>query len=145
MEVTKMEKQLSPEEKQEALFQRWLSPKDPEGNDLQFQSPEAEKAYKETVTRIKDAIQLKKTPDRVPVCILHNWFPGFYAGMTPQEVMYDYDKCYMAWKKFVLDFEPDAHMSCVTPGPGKFFEILDYKLYAWPGHGVAPEHSYQWR
>ena len=59
--------EMSPDEKQEALFQRWLSPKDPAGNDLKFQSPEAEKLYKERITRIKDAIQLKKRPDRVPV------------------------------------------------------------------------------
>ncbi len=31
----------------------------------------------------------------------------------------------------------------LVPGPGKFFDILDYKLYSWPGHGVAPEQSYQ--
>ena len=136
--------ELSPDEKQEALFQRWLSPKDPEGNDLKFQSPEAEATYKANITRIKDAIQLKKTPDRVPVCMFPNMFPVLYAGMTVQEAMYDYDKCAMAWKKFVLDFEPDAHFGCAGPGPGKFFEILDYKLYAWPGHGVAPEHSYQY-
>ena len=135
--------ELSADEKKEALFQRWISPKDPEGNDLKFQSPQAEKAYKERVTRIKDAIQLKKLPDRVPVCPLPNFFPAFYSGMTPQEVMYDYDKCHKAWKKFVLDFEPDVHMGCAGPGPGKFYEILDYKLYSWPGHGVAPEHSYQ--
>jgi uroporphyrinogen-III decarboxylase len=135
--------QLSADEKQEAMFQRWLSPKDPAGNDLKFQSPKAEKLYKERITRIKDAIQLKKLPDRVPVCPLPNMFPAFYSGMTIQEVMYDYDKCYMAWKKFVLDFEPDVHMGCAGPGPGKFFEILDYRLYAWPGHGVSPEHSYQ--
>jgi hypothetical protein len=57
--------------------------------------------------------------------------------------MYDYGKCAAAWKKFVLEFQPDSHMGCAGPGPGKFFEILDYKLYAWPGHGVAPQHPYQ--
>ena len=25
----------------------------------------------------------------------------------------------------------------------RMFEILDYKLYSWPGHGVSPEHPYQ--
>jgi uroporphyrinogen-III decarboxylase len=49
----------------------------------------------------------------------------------------------MAFKKFVLDFEPDGHLGAYVPGPGEFFEILDYKLYSWPGHGVPPEHSYQ--
>jgi uroporphyrinogen-III decarboxylase len=57
--------------------------------------------------------------------------------------MYDYDKCAAAFKKFILEFKPDMHIGAAAPGPGKFFEILDYKLYAWPGHGVAPTSSYQ--
>ena len=138
-----MEKQLSPDEKQEALFQRWLSPKDPVGNDLPFQSPEAEKAYKERITRIRDAIQMRKLPDRVPICPLPGFFPVYHAGMTPQDVMYDYDKLCMAFKKYVLDFEPDVHIGATAPGSGRVYEILDYKLYAWPGHGVSPEHVYQ--
>ena len=28
-------------------------------------------------------------------------------------------------------------------GSGPLFDILDYKLYRWPGHGVAPTASYQ--
>jgi hypothetical protein len=138
-----MGNQLSPEEKQEALFQRWLSPTDPGGNDLPFQSPEAEKAYKTTINRIRDAIQMKKLPDRVPVCPLPGFFPVYHAGMTPQEVMYDYDKLSMAFKKYVLDFEPDVHIGATAPGSGRVYEILDYKLYSWPGHGVSPQHIYQ--
>ena len=53
---------LSPDEKKEELFKRWLSPPG-----VKFVSPKTEKLYKERVTRIKDAIQLKKMPDRVPV------------------------------------------------------------------------------
>jgi hypothetical protein len=135
--------QMSADEKQEALFQRWLAPKDPEGNDLQFQSPEAKKAYKERVTRVKDAIQMRKLPDTVPVTILPSMWPASHAGITVQEAMYDYDKCSAAFKEFVLEFEPDTHIGSAQFGPGKFYEILDYKLYSWPGHGVAPEHSYQ--
>jgi hypothetical protein len=135
--------ELLPEEKQEALFQRWLSPKDPEGNDLKFQSPEAEKSFKERVTRIKDAIQLKKRPDRVPICPFPSMFPALYAGLTVEDAMYDYGKSYAAFKKFVLDFQPDGHMGAAQFGPGRFFETLDYKLYSWPGHGVAAEHSFQ--
>ena len=71
--------EMSPDEKQEGLFQRWLAPKDPEGNDLTFQSPEAEKLYKERATRIKDAIQLKKLPDRVPVLLI----PSFLCRNDP--------------------------------------------------------------
>jgi hypothetical protein len=132
----------SSEEKMEALYQRWLNPKDGAGNDLQFQSPEAKKAYEERILRIKAAIELKK-PDRVPVILMPGFFPVYYAGMTPHEVMYDYEKLNVAFKKYTLDFAPDGHIGATAPGPGRMFEILDYKLYSWPGHGVSPEHPYQ--
>jgi len=135
--------ELTPGEKQEALFQRWLSPKDLQGNDLKFQSPQAEKTYKERVTRIKDAIQLKKLPDRVPIFPVLSFFPAYYAGMTPQEMMYDYDKLAEAHKKYLLDFEPDVNPGIGIPTPGRVFDLLDYKLYAWPGHGVLPSSTYQ--
>jgi len=134
--------EMSADEKQEAQFQKLLAPKDPEGNDLEFQSPGAESNYKASINRIKDAIQLKES-DRVPVTIFPSMFPFTYAGMTVQEAMYDYDRCAAGFKKFVLDFQPDIHFGAAGPGPGKFYEILDYKLYSWPGHGVAPEHCYQ--
>jgi len=130
--------ELSPDEKQEELLQKWLSPEGAE-----YASPEAEKLYKERVTRFIDAIQLKKTPDRVPGFPVFGFFPAFYAGYTPQDVMYDYDKLLSAFKKCYLELEPDAHGGAVVSPPGKLFDILDYKLYAWPGHGVAPQHSYQ--
>src|SRR4030042_538665 len=141
-----MEKQwqdMTADEKQEAQVQKLLSPKLPDGKDLPCQSKEAEATYKASITRIKDAIQLKKTPDRIPVTLLPSMFPFINAGMTVQEAMYDYDKCAAAFKKFILEFKPDMHIGAAAPGPGKFYEILDYKLYSWPGHGVAPEHSYQ--
>ena len=130
--------EMTPDEKQEELIGKWLSP---EG--VEYTSPETEKLYKERVNRFLDAIQLKKKPDRVPVFPVFGFFPAFYAGLTPQDVMYDYDKLLEAWKKCHLDLQPDAHGGAVVSPPGKIFDILDYKLYAWPGHGVAPQHSYQ--
>src|SRR4030042_1481418 len=141
-----MEKQwqeMTADEKQEAQFKKLLAPKDPEGNDLKFQSKEAEANYKASITRVKDAIQLKKTPDRVPVTLLPSMFPFINAGMTVQEAMYDYDKCAAAFRKFILEYKPDMHIGAAQAGPGKFYEILDYKLNQGPGHGGAPEHSYQ--
>jgi hypothetical protein len=141
-----MEKQwheMTADEKQEAQFEKLLRPKDPEGKDLKFQSPQAEANYKASITRIKDAVQLKKNPDRVPVTLLPSMFPFISAGMTIQEAMYDYDKTVAAFKKFILEFKPDMHIGAAQVGPGKFYEILDYKLYSWPGHGVAAKYSYQ--
>jgi len=138
-----MTNQLTAEEKLEALWQGKLSPKDPEGNPLPFQSPEAEKAYKESILRFKDAIAMEKLPDRVPVTTFPGMFPWLNAGMTIEEAMYDYEKCAKAFQDFVLEFQPDIHWGALAPGTGKMYEILDYKLYSWPGHGVAPENVYQ--
>ena len=125
-------------QKREELFRRWL---EPEG--CKFVDSAAAKAYKERATRIRDVVEMRRVPDRVPVFLIPSLFPAFYSGLTPRDVMYDYDKTIAAWKKFIFDFQPDAHGGCVAPGPGPMFDILDYKLYSWPGHGVAPTHSYQ--
>jgi hypothetical protein len=135
--------QFTSDERLEARFQKVLRPKDPAGNDVAFQSPEAGTGYTANILRIKDAIQMKKKPDRVPVAVLPNMFPFIHAGMTIREAMNDYDRCIAAFKAFILEFQPDMHIGAAGPGPGKFFEILDYKLYSWPGHGVADEHCYQ--
>jgi hypothetical protein len=130
---------MSEDERQEYLFQQWLSPRG-----ISFASPEAEKQYKARVKRIKDAVQLKSEPDRVPIFPIVGFFPAFYSGMTPRDAMYDYAKLSAAWKKYVLDFAPDAHLGIAIPTPGKMFDILDYKLYSWPGHGVPATSSYQY-
>jgi hypothetical protein len=143
MEANEMVQQQSPDEKLEALWQGKLSPKDPQGNELPFQSPDAQKAYRERILRFRAAIEMKESPDRVPVTIFPGMFPWTYAAMTIHEAMYDHGKCAAAFMQFVQDFELDMHWGAGAPGPGRFFEILDYKLYSWPGHGVAPEHSYQ--
>jgi uroporphyrinogen-III decarboxylase len=129
--------ELLPEEKMGRIFKTWLSPLG-----VEFKSPEAEKAYHDRITRVKDVIQLK-VPDRVPVYTSGGFFPAYYAGITPETAMYDYDKLGMAWKNFVLDFQPDVYAGSATALPGKAFEILDYKLYLWPGHGIPPDIPYQ--
>jgi len=129
--------ELLPEEKMEKLFETWLSP-----SRVKFKSPEAKKAYRERVSRLKDAIQLK-VPDRVPVYANIGFLPAYVAGLTPEEVMYDYDKLTMAWRKHILEFQPDTYGGSAIPGPGRAYEILDYKLYRWPGHGTSADSPYQ--
>ncbi len=136
-----MEKQretMSLDEKQQAMFQKWLLP---EG--VTFLSSETEKLYRERINRVKDAIQLRKLPDRVPVVPTTGFFPVLYGGITPEESMYDYEKCYAAFKKYTLELEPDAHLGLFNSCPGRVFDILDYKIYVWPGHGTSPHHTYQ--
>jgi hypothetical protein len=80
---------------------------------------------------------MKKQPDRVPVSVFSGMFPWLNAGMTMEEAMYDYGKCAEVFQNFVLELEPDMHWGAYAPGSGKMYEILDYKLYSWPGHGVC--------
>ncbi len=135
-----MEKQwadLTPYERREKRFKQWLSP------DVQFSSPAAEKAYKEKVMRLINAIQIKE-PDRVPVILPAGFSPAYYAGKTLQTVIYDYDELRQAWLKFLHEFDADTYSSPGGVLPGKVFEILDFKLYKWPGHGLSSNvSSYQ--
>jgi hypothetical protein len=133
--LNKEEAGLSPEARLEEMFQSWLTPQG-----IDFISPEAEKAYRERVTRIKDALQLK-VPDRVPVIPYLGFFPARYSGMTIQEAMYDPDRACRANEKFTFDFAPDAHSGSAMPG--RVYDIIDYKLYVWPGHGVGANIPFQ--
>lgn len=128
---------LSAEARQEERFQQWLSPRE-----VEFVSPDAGRLYSERVNRFIDVIQLKE-PGRVPVLLPAGFFPTFWYGTTPQAVMYDYDLLRKAWSKYVQDFDMDAYSGPGTACPGRVFELLDYTLYRWPGHGTAAEGCYQ--
>jgi len=130
-------KQLCAAERFEAHFKAFMSP---EG--VQFATPAAERAYQDRVQMLKDVVQLKK-PKRVPVCPIIGFYPFAYAGVTPEEAMYDYDKLGLALKKFHADFVPDSLAIAPVYGSGKVFDILGYKLYRWPGRGVPPTAPYQ--
>ena len=133
--MNKEEVKLSSEAEMEKMFQSLLSPQG-----IDFISPEAEKAYRERATRIKDAIQVK-IPDRVPVIPSVGFFPAHYAGRTSQQAMYDIDKACQAYEKYTFDFAPDAHRA--PYGLGQVYDTIDYKLYLWPGHGVGVNLPFQ--
>jgi uroporphyrinogen-III decarboxylase len=135
--MLKQWEEMTPAEKREDLVSKWLSP--PEAK---FDNAEAEKNYTDRVQRIMDAVNMKE-PDRVPVIPMAGFFAAYNSGLTPYDVMYDYDKLMSSFSKFVLEYQPDAHLGVMSAPPGRLHEILDYKLYAWPGHGVAKEFSYQ--
>ena len=64
------------QERREERFKRWLNPKN-----VKFVSPEAEKLYKERVTRFIKAIRLEE-PDRVPVILPVGFYPAYNAGIS---------------------------------------------------------------
>ncbi len=124
-------------DKTKEKLDRWCS-----APDITFDTPQAEQDYKTRSRRISDAIQLK-VPDRVPIAPLVTFFPAQYSGMTAQDLMYDHDKAYEAFKKVALDFQWDAAMNHLNTLSGPMLEALDYKQLKWPGHGVPPNRSYQ--
>jgi hypothetical protein len=129
---------LSPEEKRDARFEAWLA-----AEDVEFVSPQAKEVYRQKVQRFIDVIELRK-PDRVPVSLSTGFFPAAYAGITAEEAMYDYEKLASAWQKYAFDFEPDAGPGTHGVGSGKALELLDYRLFRWPGHGVPSYVPYQY-
>jgi len=128
---------MTPVEKQAARFKEWQTTEN-----MSFADPEAKRLYDERTQMIKDVVQLKK-PVRIPVCPIIGFYPFAYAGVTAEEAMYDTDKLGMALKKFHADFQPDSLAGAAIYGSGQIFDILDYKLYRWPGRGVAPTLPYQ--
>ena len=129
--------ELTPEERREQRFKRWLS------LDVKFSSPQAAKAYRARVTRFIKAIQLKE-PDRVPVMLPAGFFPAFYAGGNLKTVMYDYGELKRAWRKFLHEFDMDTFGGPMFVLPGKVLDSTDFKLLVWPGHGLpADNETYQ--
>ena len=127
------------EQKQEARFAALLN-----AEGVPFVDAGAAAAYRERVTLLKDALQLKKIPDRILVCPSAGFFPNEYAGITMYDAMYDYQALGRAVEKYHDDFKPDAYNAPTTVVPGKVMDILDLKTYQWPGHGVDLEREYQY-
>ncbi|MEK7353870.1 MAG: hypothetical protein AABZ77_05120, partial [Chloroflexota bacterium] len=128
--------ELTPDEKQERRLQAWLSPPG-----LNFASPEAETGYKARVTRLIDAIQLRK-PDRVPVTPHLGEFAPAYCGYTEKDMMYDVDKVIEVANRCTLELDFDAKTDASAP-QGRVYEILEEKQRKWPGHGLPDNAGVQ--
>ena len=128
---------LSPAEKLEA---RWADALNP---DVAFASPEAEAEYGARVTRLRKAWTLDGVPDRVPVCVLSNFFPFFWAGLTPHEAMYDGPRACDAWTRCNRELQMD-HAAGLLPPSGAAFDLIEPKCFSWPGHGLSKRSTSQY-
>ena len=120
------------EEKQEKQFSVWQR-----GEGIPFVDDNASAAYRQRVSLIKDAIQMKTVPARIPICPSAGFFPVQYAGISMYDAMYDYDTLAKAWTTYCDDFKLDAYNAPMSVVPGKPLDILDFKLCKWPGRGVS--------
>ena len=133
MTKERMGRELSPEEKRETRFSRWLAPPG-----VTFPSTDAKAGYRQRVTRFIKAIKLEEA-DRVPVILPAGVSPAYYAGSTLKKVMYDYKELARAWLKFLNDFEVDTFSSPAMVPSARALEIIDSKMTCWPGHGLGDD------
>ena len=140
-------------------WSRWprkLGPNDPRGEarrriekwrnpGVPLASPQAEADYKARVDRLHRRHQSARSPTGCPWCVNTGWWPAFQCGYDSLRSHEDAAKAAQAWVDFNVEFKLDAMVSPVLyTTPASVFEAIDYKLYSWPGHGVAKDASYQY-
>jgi hypothetical protein len=128
---------MTPDEKREERFRRWLNPVG-----IKFNNAAAEKAYKERVTRFTKVLNLEE-PDRVPVLLPAGTFPIYDAGMTLKEAMHDNKKTCEAFRKFFKEYESDTFIGGGMMPSARSDEIIDTLITKYPGRGLPDDASMQ--
>jgi hypothetical protein len=127
-------KDMTWQEKREERFKRWLNP-----TDVKFVSKEAEKLYKQRVTRFIKAIKLEE-PDRVPVMLPTGNSPAYWGGADFRTLMYDYKKGHEIWKKYMVAFGDMDIFSGPSFIPcGRISEVVRSKQTKLPGLGLPDD------
>jgi hypothetical protein len=99
--------------------------------------------YDERLKRALDAATLK-VPDRVPVFGPYQKYPYSFAGLTFKQALNDYGLARQACHKFVDYFQPDLDFGPIFAYPAKAMDLLGWKAFKWPGHGLDDDVMYQY-
>jgi uroporphyrinogen-III decarboxylase len=108
--------------------------------EIKFVSAEAEKNYKTRLKRLIDVFRVRE-PDRVPASVPAGMTPLYDNGLDYHAAIYDTEKALKAFARFNEQHAGELD-SCTTPQiiPARVLDIVDFKLYGWPGHGI-PESA----
>lgn len=128
--------ELTSEEKRKRRLDHWVNV---EG--IKFESPEAETTYKARIARLRATVEVK-VPDRVPSTPSVGGYALKRAGLSSWDTLYDYDSVVQSIVDFHKEFEPDATLYGGSL-PGRVWDILDYKVYIWAGHGLPKDTGFQ--
>jgi uroporphyrinogen-III decarboxylase len=124
--------QRAPEQRREWRLNNFLNPPA-----LQFVNDQARQGYKVRAQRYADVFNLKE-PDRVPVNLPIGNLPYINYGITLHDAMYDFELAVKACKKFNEQYTEELeYFASPWVTPGRVLELLDYKLYTWPGHRLG--------
>lgn len=111
---------------------------------LAVEPSEAQRLYAERERRNAAVIALQE-PDRVPIAYSSAFWHARQAGITNRTAMYDYEALAAAVRSVVLDLQPDSVNSPFgSTALGPTLELLGYKGYEWPGHGLPDDRPYQY-
>jgi uroporphyrinogen-III decarboxylase len=102
----------------------------------------AQEQYQARLDRFNAAVGLQKH-DRVPVISLAGFFVTSYAGLTPRQALYDYEKMAEAWKSTTFKLGWDMCPTPLTLYPGPALEIIGSRHYKWPGYDLPDTSTYQ--
>jgi uroporphyrinogen-III decarboxylase len=86
-----------------------------------------------------DVLQVK-VPDRVPVSITAGVTPLYAYGIDYYTAIYNYEKAAEAYTKFNDEHGVELDMLSIPMiFPARVVDMLNFKLYSWPGHGVPKD------
>jgi uroporphyrinogen-III decarboxylase len=128
--------QRTPEQKRQWRMDNFLNP-----HNLSFVSERAKNDYKVRTKRLVDVYSVQE-PDRVPLNLPVGNLPFTNSGINYRTAMYDYEKAVAACKKFNDEYSEELeYWASPMVTPGRVLDLLDYKLYAWPGHNLGENVS----
>ena len=93
---------MTPAERRQSRIEEWLAPAG-----VEFQSAAAQNTYRAGVTRLVDAIECKKLPDRVPIIVTSTFMPADLYGVAPYTAMYEPEALASTFMQFLVDYKPD--------------------------------------
>jgi hypothetical protein len=106
------------------------------GDSIDFVNAEAKKAYRIRALRLIDTLNVRE-PDRVPVSVPLGNLPFSMFGINMRTAMYDSIQAIEACRQFNEKYAEELEWFASPQAfPGKVMEILDYRQYSWPGHGL---------
>jgi hypothetical protein len=125
--------QLTPEQKREWRFQNFLNPPS-----VKFVSQRAAQNYHERAQRLVKALTLQE-PDQIPVSPPIAGLPFLLYEVDYYSAMYDHKLTSQIFRRFNAEHgeEFETLASPVWVLPGKVYDILNYRSYAYPGHGLS--------
>jgi hypothetical protein len=127
-------KSMSVEQKRQSRLNDFVN-----GRDINFINPQCKADYQMRAKRLADVYSIQE-PDRVPLNVPLGDTAYILNGVNMRSAMYDHNQAAASCKKFNEKYSEALEVYAFPfIQPGRIMEILDYKLYSWPGFGLPQD------